>query len=323
MALMPAQFAAKIMLVALAAVAGTVAPAVAATAPTTPVSGAHIVAHFDLAAGQQPENIALAPDGNVDLSFAPAHQIAQVSRSGHVSVLAVLPTPADGGVNTPLVGMPWTFGLIRTADGTLFVLYDTGTAELSGLWRLPPGGGTPTRVAALPADSLANGMALDPRTGLIYISDSALGVVWRVPETGGTPTVWATGAGLAPDGGFGANGVKVHNGAVWVSNTQQGLLMRIPIERGGVAGPIRTRAMLPGIDDFVFPGAGDTVLAASNGVSQVVLISPNGTESVVLSTADGLQNPTSMAVRGHILYVASAAYSTETDPNLLLAHLSR
>jgi hypothetical protein len=322
MSLMPAKFAAKTMVVALVAAAGTVASAISATAATAPVSAAHIVAHFDIAAGQQPENITLEPDGTADLSFTTAHEIAQVSRTGKVRIRAVLPSPADGGVNTPLVGSARTFGIVRASNGTLFVLYNTGGADLTGVWRVRPGSHTPTRIAALPADGLANGMALDPHTGLLYIADSVHGVVWRVPETGGTPTLWASGATLTSNGSFGANGVKVHNGAVWVSSSQQGLLLRIPIGRHGVAGPIQTRAAVAGIDDFVFPGSGDTALAAINGASEIALVRPNGTQSIVLTPADGLQNPTSMSVRGDTLYVASAAYSTLTDPNLLLARLS-
>ncbi|HEY1572972.1 MAG TPA: hypothetical protein VGG05_16640 [Pseudonocardiaceae bacterium] len=316
---MRTKFAAKTLVAALIVAAAAAVPATAATAP---VSAAHIVAHFDLAAGQQPENITLEPDGSADLSFTTAHEIVRVSRTGHVRVLAVLPAPADGGVHTPLVGSARTFGIVRAPDGTLFVLYNTGTADLTGLWRLRPGSHTPTRIAALPADGLANGMALDPRTGLVYIADSVHGVVWRVPETGGTPIPWASGGGLTSNGSFGANGVKVHNGAVWVSSSQQGLLLRIPIRHCGTAGPMRTTAMVAGIDDFVFPGSGDTVLAAINGASEIAQVRPNGTQSVVLTPADGLQNPTSMSVRGGTLYVASAAYSTMTDPNLLLAHLS-
>jgi hypothetical protein len=38
---------------------------------------------------------------------------------------------------------------------------------------------------------------------------------------------------------------------------------------------------------------------------------------VVLTGADGLQNPTSLAVRGHTVYIASGAYFTNEDPNLL------
>lgn len=322
MSLMPAKFATHGVVVALIAAAATVAPAIPAAAVTAPLSAAHIVAHFDLAAGQQPENITLEPDGSADLSFTTAREIARVSRAGNVRVVATLPAAPDGGVHTPLVGSARTFGITRAANGTLFILYNTGSADLTGVWRVRPGG-QPQRIAALPADGLANGMALDPFTGLLYVADSVHGVVWRVPDTGGTPIAWASGGSLASNGSFGANGVKVHNGAVWVSNTQQGLLVRIPIERGGMAGAMRTTAMIAGIDDFVFTGVGDTVLAAINGASEVALVRPDGSQTIVLTNADGLENPTSLAVRGDTVYVASAAYSTKFDPNLLLAHLSR
>ncbi|MEN3265404.1 MAG: hypothetical protein V7646_2298, partial [Pseudonocardia sp.] len=39
-----------------------------------------------------------------------------------------------------------------------------------------------------------------------------------------------------------------------------------------------------------------------------------------LTAEDGVSNPTSLAVRGRTVYVASGAYFTRNDPNLLLAH---
>jgi hypothetical protein len=76
------------------------------------------------------------------------------------------------------------------------------------------------------------------------------------------------------------------------------------------------------IDDFAFIGDGDTLLAALNGPSQLALVKPDGTHTIVLTAADGLSNPTSVAVRGKTIYVPSAAYMTQKDPNLLLAQLS-
>lgn len=318
---MPAKFAARSILVVLVAAGAAVSQTLSASAASPPLSAPHIVAHLDLAAGQQPENITLEPDGSADLSFATAHQIARVSPSGTVTILATLPAPADGGVNTPLVGSARTFGITRAPDGTLFVLYNTGTADLTGLWQLKPGG-TPRRIAALPADGLANGLALDPVTRKFFIADSAKGVVWQVPEAGGTPVQFASGAQLSGNGSFGANGVKVHNHSVWVSNTAQGLLLRIPIRRDGKAAAIQTDATVPGIDDFVFPGPTNDALAALDGASEVALVAPHGTPSIVLTNADGLQNPTSLAVLRNQVFVASAAYATRTDPNLLTATLS-
>ena len=126
----------------------------------------------------------------------------------------------------------------------------------------PPAYGVSRPVAELPVqigrcrrDTLPNGLALDSRTGYLYIADS-LGVVWRVPSTGGTPVEWSTGTALQPLYFIGANGVELSGGAVWVSDSDRGAVLRIPIEPGGDAGTITTSVTgVGGADDFaVLPG---------------------------------------------------------------------
>ncbi|WP_410660431.1 hypothetical protein [Amycolatopsis sp. lyj-112] len=308
---------------ALAAAAVTALTAVPASAASAPLCGARIAVHFDLAAGQTPENIALAPGGAADVTFAAGRQIAEVAPGGGIRVLATLPKPADGGVRTPVLGFPLTVGITRAGDGTLYFLYATGTSDLTGVWRLRPGG-RPQRIAALPAAGLPNGLALDPHTGTLYVTDSVLGTIWRVPATGGIATVWSAAPELAAGGFLGVNGLKLRGGAVWATNLDRGTVLRIPIRRDGRAGEVRTVASgLPGIDDFAFTGRGDQLLAALNGPSEVALVQPDGSHSTVLTAADGLQNPTSVALRGNMVYVLSAAYVTGNDPNLVVAHLAR
>lgn len=266
-----------------------------------------------------PENITVLPDGTADITFAASRQVAQVTPRGATRVLATLPAPADGGVHTPVLGFPLATGIVHGLDGTVYVLYATGTADLTGLWRLRPGQAA-ERIAALPADGLPNGLALDEHANQLYITDSVLGTVWTVPTTGGTPTAWSTAPELASTGFLGANGAKVHGGALWVTNLDRGTLLRIPIRPGNRAGAPQVRASgLAGIDDFAFTGRGDDVLAALNGPNTVVSIDSHGTHTTVLDAGDGLQNPTSVALHGTQVYVLSAAYTTATDPNLLRA----
>ena len=140
----------------------------------------------------------------------------------------------------------------------------------------------------------------------------------------GKAEVWASGQDLQPTapGGFGVNGLKVHDGSVWVSNSSQGTLLRIPMLPDSAAGPtVEAATGLASIDDFSFTGHGDTLLAAQPGLNQVDLITPGGASRAVLTTADGLSGPSSVAVSGRTVYVTSAAYATGVDPNLLTAHL--
>ncbi|NEA63349.1 hypothetical protein [Streptomyces sp. SID12488] len=313
----------ELIMSAVVVVAATLTAAVPANATSAggTLTDVRVATHFDLSAGQMPENITLLPDGTAAVTFAASRQVAQVTPRGTTRVLATLPAPADGGINTPVLGFPLATGIVHTSDGTVYVLYATGTADLTGLWRLRSGQ-APQRIAALPAAGLPNGLALDERGEQLYITDSVVGTVWTVPVTGGTPRAWSTAPELASTGFLGANGAKVHGGALWVTNLDQGTVLRIPIRAGNRAGAPRIKASgLTGIDDFAFTGRGDEILATLNGPNTVVRVRPDGTATTVLDATDGLQNPTSVALRGRDVYVLSAAYTTATDPNLLRARL--
>ncbi|MFJ9737174.1 SMP-30/gluconolactonase/LRE family protein [Streptomyces sp. NPDC101166] len=291
-----------------------------ATAATEPLSRPRVAARFDLAGGRQPENITVGRDGSAFLTFSFARQIVRVAPDGRTHVLATLPAPAQA--RTPNLGKAFVGGIARAHDGTLYVTYATGTADLTGVWAVRPGG-RPHRVAALPADGLPNGLALDRRTHRLYVTDSVHGVVYRVPASGGRASVWAEGDALRPSSFAGANGLKLHGGAVWVTNLDKGTVLRIPVTARGTAGGIEVRATgMPSIDDFAFTGRGDTLLAARDD-DEVDLVRPDGTHTAVLTAADGLRTPTSVAVRGDTVYVPSAAYLTGEGPNLLTARLDR
>jgi hypothetical protein len=291
------------------------APAIPASASSFPVTCARVVAHFDIAALQQPENITLEPDGDADVTFAYARQVARVTPRGKVTILATLPAATSG---TSAVS-----GIVRTSDGTLYVNYIDIGGTGSGIWRIN-GNGSAEQVVALPDAGFLNGLALDPGTGALFAVDSFGGTVLKVWPRTGKAEVWASGQDLQPTapGGFGVNGLKVHDGSVWVSNSSQGTLLRIPMLPDGTAGPTVVAATgLASIDDFSFTGHGDTLLAAQPGLNQVDLITPDGVSRAVLTTADGLSGPSSVAVSGRTVYVTSAAYATGVDPNLLMAHL--
>jgi sugar lactone lactonase YvrE len=290
-----------------------------AEAVTAPVSHPRIVAQFSLSAGQTPEDIALEPGAAVDISFAQAGQVARVTPGGHVDLVGQLPQSGS----CPLIGIPVSAGIARASNGAMYVIDCTGNAD-TGVWRLQ-NGAPPVQIAQLPANSFPNDMALDNQAGELYIADSLLGVVWKVPAAGGIPSIWASGAALQRTSFFGANGIAVHDHGVWVSNSDQGTIVEIPIRADGSAGRIRpvVTGLTGGVDNFTVLGQDDTILAALDQSSQVVLIKPGARPEVVLTAADGLSSPTDVAVRHDTIYVTSAAYTTRTIPNLLIAHLHR
>jgi hypothetical protein len=307
-------------LVTLAAVAAaSVTPAQAVSAP---LSDPRIEVHFNLKANQRPESIVFEPGGAADLALAGSNQIVRVSQSGEVSSLATLPAAPDGGAGVPVLGYSLATGLVRTSNGTLYVGYVTGRDDLNGIWRIRPGK-TPQRIVATPGTSFPNGMDLDERTGQLYFSDSVLGLIWRVPLAGHRPTVWLRDPLLTRTEILGVNGLKIRNGTVWASNSDQGTLLRIPIQRNGRPGPVQTRSSgLVGIDDFAFVGDSNAVIAALNVPNRVELIRADGSHTVVLEAADGISGPTTIGIRGTTVYVASASYLLNEDPNLLLATLT-
>lgn len=292
-----------------------------AAATTVLLSSPQIVAHFDRPAGQAAESVIVEPDGSMDIGLILSRQVAHLTPPGRIKVLATMPVPADGGVNTPRVGRPNVTGIERTRNGVIYFLYSAGDDALTGLWRLREDG-SPRRIAAFPAESFLNGLAQDDRTGWFYVTDSTQGRVWRVGPGGGTPKIWAGGPELAPINFFGANGIKVHNGAVWVSNSDQETILRIPLTGHGSAGPIQTKASgLTSVDDFAFTGHGDQLLAALNLPSELALVTPGQDTRVVLDGSDGLNNTTAVAVHNGTVYVTSGALTTGGDSNLLTAHL--
>ncbi|MFE5770236.1 hypothetical protein ACFQ7O_17950 [Streptomyces sp. NPDC056485] len=278
-----------------------------------------VIAHFDFEAGETPENIALEPDGSADLTLAIARQVVRVDRHGGKRVLATLPDVENP--QTPLLGVAVVSGIVRTHDGTLYVGYNTGTAE-SGIYRITPGRKL-SKLVDMSPKGFVNGLALDEHLGLIYAADSVLGTVWRISLDGEPEvTAWATGAALEPTAFIGANGIKVRGHAVWVSNFDRATLLRIPVDEDGSAGKTMTQATgLTGIDDFAFAGRGETVLAALNTTaSELALVPPDGTHTIVLTKRDGLSGPTSVAVRHHEVFVTSGAFLDGFDPNLLVAN---
>ncbi|MET7655398.1 hypothetical protein [Streptomyces sp. NPDC005486] len=295
------------------------------------VTDVRTAATFDFDAGEIPENITANPDGSVTLSMLGSCAVCQrthgpelmrIDASGQRTVLAT------GQIGEAISGNA------RSSDGTVYyALWAPGNADRNGVYKLLADG-TPQRVAALPADSGPNGLAVDAAGRTLYIADSLKGIIWSVPVSGGTATPWLTDAALAPVPSealpIGANGLRFHNGTLWATNFNKGTLLRIPVTTTGTAGPIRqVTGGLPNIDDISFlTPRSDVVFAAQNGSSsqngpdRVLVIYPNGTYKAVLTSADGLASPSATAVRGDRLYITDGGVPDPHDPKLQTARIN-
>jgi sugar lactone lactonase YvrE len=277
--------------------------------PKPVVTAVKTVAPFDWSAGEIPENITVNPDGTLTVSMLGSYagkrpELVRLSADGHRSTVLV----------TGVLGDTFT-GNTRGSDGTVYYNVWSKDASRAGVWKLPLGG-RPSRVAALPTDGLPNGLAIDRAGHTLYVSDSFKGRIWAVPTAGGQARAWLTDPALAPvptaSLPLGANGLRFHNGAVWVTNFNKGTLMRVPVTSAGKPGRIhQVTGGEVGIDDFNFLSSrSDVVFAAVNAQNKVDVVYPNGTKVTVLTAADGLANPTATAVHGTELYVTDASLAT-------------
>jgi sugar lactone lactonase YvrE len=279
--------------------------------PKPVVTGVRTLAALDFTAGDSPENITVNPDNSLAVSTLGGRSAA----GERPTLVRIDPSGRRTVIVAGQQGDAFS-GITRDRDGTIYYNVVSDDASRAGVWKLPPGG-TPRRLAALPTDGMANGLALDPAGRTLYATDSNKGSVGAVPASGGKATAWLNDPALAPDPSipFGANGLCFHRGAVWVSNTAKGTLLRIPVTVTGAPGRIHTvTSGLTGVDDFNFlSDRSDVVFAALNGVNQVAVVHPDGTTETVLTASDGLASPTSVAVRGNRLYITNAGFAEPHD----------
>ncbi|MFI1727425.1 hypothetical protein [Streptomyces sp. NPDC020489] len=272
-------------------------------------------AAFDFSSGDSPENVTVNPDGSLTVS------LLGVTANKPPKLVRI----TSSGQRTTLVGGylgDQITGNTRGSDGTVYYNVDSDAPSRAGVWELPPRG-RPQRLAALPADGLPNGLAIDRAGRTLYAADSINGTVWAVPVSGGSARLWLTDPELTPAPGaslkLGVNGVRFHKDAVWLSNYSKGTLLRIPVTAHGAPGRSHTVAdKLPDVDDFSFlNNHSDMVFAAQNDpADRVAVVHPNGTHWTVLTIDDGLASPTTTSVRGDQLYIANAGLNAPHDAKL-------
>ena len=251
-----------------------------------------VVIDYDLAAGEQPEGVAVDKRGDVFVSISPLGEIRKVTPDGSESTLATLVPPGSGF--GPL-------GLAVDAPGNIYAAVATFNPATSGVYRIARDG-TFARLPGTGAIAFPNGVTLDKR-GNIYVSDSILGAVWRIPRRSGPAELWFQSALLLGDGSagigvpVGANGIAYRQNALVVGNSEGARVLSIPIKADGSAGAASVLAEGPALyfaDGMAFDVHGDLWVAVI-GQSTIVRVTPTGAITTVATAADGLDWASSIA----------------------------
>jgi hypothetical protein len=288
--------------------------------PSSPIAVTQ-VARFDAKQGAMSEGLAIR--GNTAyVGFAPTGQIMAVD------LATGKPTPYSS-LPTPVAGKGFVTGLALRGSDLYGALVSFTPEVQAGIYRTVEGASA--TLFAKHADMVfPNGLAFDD-AGELYVTDSAAGAVFRVSPTGDV-TKWVTsplltgdkdgcgsnGVGVPFD--IGANGIVIDHGAVVVTNTDRGSLVRIAIQPDGaagtpslIAGP--SCADLNGADGLAITRNGDFIVAV-NHQNKLARVDRAGHVTTVLAR-DPLDFPTSVTFADGALYVANFAFLDARNPGVL------
>lgn len=288
--------------------------------PGAPLA-AHEVVQLDAAHGSQSEGIAVHGT-TAYLGYAASGQVVRVDLTTRaVAPFATLPQPA--------AGKGFVTGLALRGDQLYGGLASFVPEVVAGIYRSEGGGRPATLFARHPDMAFPNGLAFDDR-GQLYVTDSAASSVFRVAPDG-TVVQWAVSPLLAgaKDGcgtggvgvpfDIGGNGLAVEHDAIYVTNTDRGSLVRIPLRPDGSAG---TPALVAGPScelngaDGLAIGPDGAFIVAINHQNKLVRIDRAGHATTILAGGP-LDFPSSLAFEGGTLYISNFAFLDGKDAGIV------
>lgn len=152
-----------------------------------------------------------------------------------------------------------------------------------------------TELLQVPEGIFLNGIiALDKQKFLI--ADSYAGCIWQLDMQTKQVRLWLKDALLArstPDAQTPAvNGLKIHKGVLYASNTEKKTLVQIPVNQGKAGTPSLWLDQV-NIDDFSFDKVGN-IYAATHVYNMAIKISPDKKITIIATEKEGMTGCTSV-----------------------------
>ncbi|HEY0132656.1 MAG TPA: hypothetical protein VGB85_01215 [Nannocystis sp.] len=293
------------------------------TSTGDPAAEPEIVHEFDVAMFQLPEGLDVY-EGTAYVGLVTGQ------------VFTVDPEDGTTAMFGGLVGLPQDntaimTGLIVGPDGAVYVALDVFAPGdfVSGIYKIPAGGGLGVPFASDPAMAFPNGFAFDAK-GDLLVTDSFTATIFHVAIADGTVTPWVQDPLLAPnpdtcklDSAFhlGANGITRAGDRVFVTNSDQASILEIPVDAMGKAGAPKLLLgpdceALSGADGLIVEPNTDNLLVPVNYKQRIIRV--DATQQITVLAEGGLlQSPATlvMAPAGDAVLIANAAFETATtDP---------
>ncbi len=209
---------------------------------------------------------------------------------------------------------PHLLGLAFHPQTHALLVIDFGKAQVLAV---DPASGASSVFMTVTGAAGLNDLTFD-HDGTVYVSASFQGIVWKTTHAGGAGTIWVQDPLLQPNGvpPFGANGLRFNRAetAMFVANTADDTVVRIPVAGGAAGAPSVFVNSINGADGLVIDGD-DNLWVAANQADEIVVVDPGGKAIAKLGDFGGVHDGSPR----ELLFPASLRFSRES---LLVTNLA-